>query len=489
MTVQIIYDDSVSLPPRLRTLVGAERYGEVVFRHQTMTHLTDMLAESATWPSPVRILTDDDATSLMERLAESNAPETFLFWPSNFFPAEDFDKLTVFAKQIAYSPNNLHIPCTSAASSLGWMVLNRQLMIQALAAWRDVKINDFMSVAASDLVRLNGRIRLLDLSDVGTLQDVLAGQFDTRYFNSVERQNYTVVKRSRDRNKMRSEYEFYDRVPPEFQMFLVQPFDFNDDGKTASYRMERVTQPDMALQWVNRAFTKPEFEAFLRHFFYFISVRPTRSCTSDVASAEEERLYVDKVLSRIGDLKAMPEYAKLAPLMELAFGGLDSLVRRYLDLFQRARRRRPLHRMVIGHGDPCFSNILYSKTAQSLKLIDPRGLPSGGDPYTDEYYDIAKLSHSVCGRYDFLNQDKFTIALGEDLVPRLSLDTPYPDWALELFEVMVAEAGYDLELARIYECSLFISMLPLHIDKPKKVLAFAMNAAEILGALEKGPRA
>ena len=489
MTVQIIYDDCAALPTPLRSLVGADRYGDVVFRHQRMAELTDALASSVGWPKPIRLLTEDDVQSLMERLAEPNAPDTFLYWPSNFFPADDFDKLAVFARQITYAPNNLHVDCDAAASHVGWMVLSRPLTSRVLAAWHDDKINEFLSDAQNELVRLNGRIRLLDLSNVGTMQEVLSGQFDTRHFNSVQRQDYIVVKRSRDRAKMRSEYELYAHVPPEFQMFLVQPFDFRDDGQTASYRMERVALPDMALQWVNGAFTKPEFEAFLRHFFYFVSVRPARACTSTEAAAEQQHLYVDKVVSRTQDLKAMPEYGELGPLMQLAFGGLDSLVARYLDLLQRMKGKRASKRLVIGHGDPCFSNILYSKTGQSLKLIDPRGVPPNGDPYTDEYYDIAKLSHSVCGRYDFLNQEKFTIVLGDDLIPKLALDTHYPDWATELFEQIISEAGYDLDLARTYECSLFISMLPLHIDKPKKVLAFALNAAELLDTLEKGARA
>ncbi len=60
------------------------------------------------------------------------------------------------------------------------------------------------------------------------------------------------------------------------QMFLVQPFDFEDDGETASYRMERVSMPDMSLQWLHGSFQANEFDRFLQHFFYFIRVRPER---------------------------------------------------------------------------------------------------------------------------------------------------------------------------------------------------------------------
>ena len=38
---------------------------------------------------------------------------------------------------------------------------------------------------------------------------------------------------------------------------------------------------------------------------------------------------------------------------------------------------------------------------------------------------------------------------------------------------------------RLYEASLFISMLPLHIDYPQKVLGFILNAINILKEIEE----
>ena len=39
-------------------------------------------------------------------------------------------------------------------------------------------------------------------------------------------------------------------------------------------------------------------------------------------------------------------------------------------------------------------------------------------------------------------------------------------------------------MVRIYEASLFISMLPLHIDNPYKVYGFILNAIRILQEVE-----
>ena len=70
---------------------------------------------------------------------------------------------------------------------------------------------------------------------------------------------------------------------------------------------------------------------------------------------------------------------------------------------------------MIGHGDPCFANTLYNKSTKTLKFIDPRGALTEDELWTDPYYDVAKLSHSVCGRYDFFNNGLFDIKLDTDL--------------------------------------------------------------------------
>jgi hypothetical protein len=317
------------------------------------------------------------------------------------------------------------------------------------------------------------------------LQEFLSGQFDARHFNAVERDNYTVIKRSTDRTKLKREFDFYHLIPPIMQTYLIQPFDFEDDGNVASYRMERIGIPNMALQWVHGGLQAHEFKRFLAHIFHFFSVRSQRPVKKSEAAAIGKALYVEKVRSRIATLKGLPEYAQLAPLLDRACGGIDELVSRYLDLYDRMQRRSMVDVLVIGHGDPCFSNIFYSKTNQYLKLIDPRGAANETELYTDPYYDIAKLSHSVQGAYDFINHGKFDMAINDALQPFVLIDGQQPSWVVESFRDQLEKSGFDPELTRLYEASLFISMLPLHIDRPLKVLAFAATASAILDGLSK----
>ena len=103
--------------------------------------------------------------------------------------------------------------------------------------------------------------------------------------------------------------------------------------------------------------------------------------------------------------------------------------------------------------------------------------------YTDPYYDVAKLSHSIQGAYDFINHGKFDVTIDDALRPLALIESQSAPWAAELFRDQLEKSGFDPELTRLYEASLFISMLPLHIDRPLKVLAFAATATAILDTL------
>lgn len=99
--------------------------------------------------------------------------------------------------------------------------------------------------------------------------------------------------------------------------------------------------------------------------------------------------------------------------------------------------------------------------------------------WTNPYYDVAKLSHSICGKYDYFNNDMVDISIGDDL--QLELDFHFENKEfINVFRNKLEESGFDYWLVRIYEVSLFLSMLPLHADNPFKVLGFIINARDII---------
>jgi hypothetical protein len=129
-------------------------------------------------------------------------------------------------------------------------------------------------------------------------------------------------------------------------------------------------------------------------------------------------------------------------------------------------------------------NILYDRRVQQLKFIDPRGADSADDLFGHPYYDAAKLSHSVLGAYDFINHNLFELELDNGLHVSLTLAAPDLREHHKAFALRMATLGFDYRVMRLYEASLFLSMLPLHVDVPKKIVAFALTAGVIMDELE-----
>ena len=60
----------------------------------------------------------------------------------------------------------------------------------------------------------------------------------------------------------------------------------------------------------------------------------------------------------------------------------------------------------------------------------------------------------------------------------------YQEQYRKIFMEYLQQNQIDYTLIRLYEASLFLSMLPLHIDREKKVFAFLLNAIQILKEIE-----
>ena len=151
---------------------------------------------------------------------------------------------------------------------------------------------------------------------------------------------------------------------------------------------------------------------------------------------------------------------------------------------EKALEQFPDPHLVFGHGDPCFSNILFDKRLGLMRLIDPRGATSFETGLMHPLYDIAKFSHSVPGGYDFINNALFTCNLTDRLALEGVPDAGGPPaWAQEAFRNRLNKAGIDVAAVRAVELSLFLSMLPLHSDRPSKLAGFALTASAILDDL------
>ncbi|MBR3525540.1 MAG: hypothetical protein IKO11_06800, partial [Lachnospiraceae bacterium] len=100
---------------------------------------------------------------------------------------------------------------------------------------------------------------LVDIGDIGNFIQCVTGNFDSRYFNSLKGNEYTLVKSSSDKEKLRAEYNFYHLLPEDMRFWFVLPFDFRETPEGASYTMERLHMTDLAIKWVHGSMDEAEF--------------------------------------------------------------------------------------------------------------------------------------------------------------------------------------------------------------------------------------
>ena len=324
-----------------------------------------------------------------------------------------------------------------------------------------------------------------DLSVYSNFRNFITGGFDTRFFNSVSGDEYVVKKTSKDKEKIKKEYDFYHLLPDSMKPWFVMPYDYEETQDSASYSMKRYHMADLALRFVHGAIDMKEFDKLMEILFCFLKNRSSKKISVQEYNKNADSLYLTKVRDRIALLKNHPGYDRLCRLSgKTGDEYIDSLVLRYEKLYsQTADINGAEAESVIGHGDLCFSNILFEKNTELMMLIDPKGASSADEMWTDPCYDIAKLSHSICGRYDFFNNGLYRFDIDDDLESVLEIDFDNSGY-VKIFRDCLEKNGISFRKIRIYEVSLFLSMLPLHMDYPKKVFAFMKNAEKIMDDLE-----
>jgi hypothetical protein len=138
------------------------------------------------------------------------------------------------------------------------------------------------------------------------------------------------------------------------------------------------------------------------------------------------------------------------------------------------------------HGDLCFSNILCEPDSVLVKLLDPRGSFGKQGVLGDVRYDIAKLTHSVVGRYDFIVNDLFEVRV--DSPGELVLEMPFRADIrpiVDEFETIFLADKVLRDEVLLITAWLFLSMLPLHSENPRRQLAMLGTGLKLFSEISE----
>jgi len=133
------------------------------------------------------------------------------------------------------------------------MLDNIPLYCQILEIHSNILQNEELYVAFSsdiEFKRINSTA-FFNLGIYSNFMQYISGGFDTRFFNSVKGDEFTVIKSSTDKKKIKAEYQFYQLLPDYMKTWFVMPYDYQETTKEASYKMERLHITDLAIRWVH----------------------------------------------------------------------------------------------------------------------------------------------------------------------------------------------------------------------------------------------
>lgn len=135
------------------------------------------------------------------------------------------------------------------------------------------------------------------------------------------------------------------------------------------------------------------------------------------------------------------------------------------------------------HGDFCFNNILFDVTSGIVRLIDPRGSfgATQNGVIGDWRYDLAKLSHSSIGHYDYIVNGLYELIQEQPDVFLLRIELrKNAVWLEEMTRWLINEQKANPREISVMTALLFLSMCPLHSEDAQRQLAFFLRGLELL---------
>jgi len=485
MRTLCVYDNHIKPNVFIKNIIGEKTFGEVILKRKNMkTNFLDFINKENTVDEVLILDYDWQLTGILEKIRTCGKDTRIIHFFSQFV-VQDEEAGRVLFQKVPYIIGN-YLCLTDQSVPVAFMMDNMNdycdFMKYASSSLDDVQVYSKYNYVFEHI--LTGAF--YNVGDHGNFLQYISGGFDTRFFNSVKGDDYVVTKSSGDKRKISAEYHFYHLLPDYMKMWFVMPYNYRETDCFASYDMERYHMTDLAIRWVHGAINLEEMDKLLAKAFRFINTREKREISEQEYNRAENEIYIQKLDERLEKLKGHEAYHLFHSYVSAgtAYADIDGIVSKYKVLYREITgRMNKQYFSVIGHGDLCFSNMLFNKDTDLLKLIDPKGAVDEPGLWTNPYYDIAKLSHSICGKYDFFNNGLYHISLDSDLEFKLFIDFDNTEYK-KIFRRYVEESGYSYEAVRIYEVSLFLSMLPLHMDNPQKVFGFILNALEIMEEIE-----
>ncbi|EGR0769661.1 capsular biosynthesis protein [Vibrio parahaemolyticus] len=316
----------------------------------------------------------------------------------------------------------------------------------------------------------------LDFGHVNTYYRSKAEYTTQRAFNELKINSKWIEKSSMKNDKIKAEANWFKTIPDEIKGYTPQFLGSKNVLDKISYRLEYLHLTALNELFVFSKLGSNIWTQILESCLDFLEVCDNYDSVKNECGNNLKNLFSNKTNQRL------QEYCLINDIgMETlwSFNGnkptsLKTILEDSLEFLPKGSERN-----TVLHGDFCFSNILYDFRAGKIKTIDPRGIsPDGIETiYGDIRYDLAKLSHSILGLYDWIIAGYYSVEINDNDILLDIAEREEHKITQKIFIEMV-EKRFGLSAKTLYamQIQLFLSMLPLHDDDYNRQKALFANA-------------
>lgn len=335
-----------------------------------------------------------------------------------------------------------------------------------------------------------------DWLDFGHLDNYISVKKDveSRFFNTldIDRRKGVITKTSQEKAKFLNEIKWYLKLPEELQWLAPRIFEYSLRYEQPFIKMEYYSYTTLHDVYIYGNCSLNRWNVIFDTLLDVQKDFARYSLELDASQRENivDQLYVTKTKQR---LKSLEESSLFKPFFNNSFYVNDveqSSLKKFLDNLDTVVTEIGLYdisSLSIIHGDFFFANILYEVNSNIVRLIDPRGDFGGYGIYGDSRYDVAKLSHSVDGMYDFIIEDLFELEASERSISYSIKCDPIHIKIKKLYYKRFTSK--EIQIIKFIQSLLFLSMIPLHADFPKRQLVMLGTGMRLFNeAIEKGIR-
>lgn len=291
-----------------------------------------------------------------------------------------------------------------------------------------------------------------------------------RSFNtiSIDDKRGVLRKTSQNKAKLIDEIKWYLKLPDNIQYLAPRIYDYSLNYNSPYASMEFYGYHTLHESYLYGELPLVRWREIFKKLYFVINDMQKYSVKADKEIGKKALydIYVQKTFDRLNQLKEQPEFSVFFDNNIIINNKEFKSLNYYLELLPKL-----VDDLVIGsfdgtftiiHGDLCFTNILIEDNHTFMRLIDPRGSFGPFDIYGDPRYELAKLLHSLEGRYDFIIEDMFEVKKESNRITYSMFDKN--NAVIEVFNNVFQDKLEDIIPIRLIEATLFLSMVPLHSD-------------------------